>query len=63
MTDCYACRLTSGDEKLLGGRVLATDHWVVEHCMGPLGSPMFHENTPLDADEVAAFCERARAAL
>ena len=37
-TDCYACRLTAGVEGLLGGRIHATGHWVVEHCMGPLGT-------------------------
>ncbi|ETW96800.1 MAG: hypothetical protein ETSY2_45760 [Candidatus Entotheonella gemina] len=34
---CYACRLTAGDDPLPGGRIWATDHWVVEHCTGPLG--------------------------
>ncbi len=39
MTDaaCYACRLTAGDEPLPGGRIWSTNHWVVEHCTGPLG--------------------------
>ena len=36
--DCYACRLTEGAEPLLGGRIYATEHWVVEHCTGPLGA-------------------------
>ena len=35
--DCYACRLTEGVEPLPGGRIHATEHWVVEHCTGPLG--------------------------
>ena len=34
---CLACDLTSGDRELPGGRVHSTDHWVVEHCVGPLG--------------------------
>ena len=34
---CLACDLTTGDRPLPGGRVYATDTWVVEHCIGPLG--------------------------
>lgn len=34
---CLACDLTSGDRELPGGRVHSADHWVVEHCVGPLG--------------------------
>lgn len=34
---CLACDQTSGDRELPGGRVHSTDHWVVEHCVGPLG--------------------------
>jgi diadenosine tetraphosphate (Ap4A) HIT family hydrolase len=40
-SDCYACRLTEGAESLPGGRVHATEHWVVEHCTGPLGVGTF----------------------
>ena len=36
-TACYACRLASGEETLVGGRIAQTRHWLVEHCMGPLG--------------------------
>src|SRR5215472_5637399 len=35
--DCYACRLIEGAEPLPGGRIYTTEHWVVEHCTGPLG--------------------------
>jgi diadenosine tetraphosphate (Ap4A) HIT family hydrolase len=35
--DCLACRLTDGGQDLPGGRIFATRHWVVEHCIGPLG--------------------------
>jgi diadenosine tetraphosphate (Ap4A) HIT family hydrolase len=31
------CDLTSGDRDLPGDRVHETRHWVVEHCIGPLG--------------------------
>ena len=34
---CLACDLTAGRLPLSGGRIHATDHWVVEHCVGPLG--------------------------
>lgn len=36
-TACYACRLIEGAEPLPGGQIYATEHWVVEHCTGPLG--------------------------
>jgi diadenosine tetraphosphate (Ap4A) HIT family hydrolase len=36
-SDCYACRLIRGEEPLPGGRIWATQHWLVEHCTGPLG--------------------------
>jgi diadenosine tetraphosphate (Ap4A) HIT family hydrolase len=35
--ECYACRLINGGEPLPGGRICASEHWVVEHCTGPLG--------------------------
>ncbi|MEX0785561.1 MAG: hypothetical protein WD939_02880 [Dehalococcoidia bacterium] len=34
---CLACDLTNGRRELPGGRIHATEHWVVEHCVGPLG--------------------------
>jgi len=37
MEDCLACNLTNGKLDLPGGRIYATAHWVVEHCIGPLG--------------------------
>ena len=37
-SDCYACRLTQGQEPLPGGRIWETQNWVVEHCTGPLGA-------------------------
>lgn len=37
MEACLACELTNGGLDLPGGRVYATSHWVVEHCIGPLG--------------------------
>ncbi len=37
MEKCLACSLTDGTLDLPGGRIYATPHWVVEHCIGPLG--------------------------
>jgi len=37
MDTCLACGLTDGTLDLPGGRIYATDHWAVEHCIGPLG--------------------------
>jgi len=34
---CLACDLIAGRHALPGGRICATQHWVVEHCIGPLG--------------------------
>jgi len=32
-----ACRLTTGELEVPGGCIHQTDHWRVEHCIGPLG--------------------------
>jgi diadenosine tetraphosphate (Ap4A) HIT family hydrolase len=40
MTDidgCLACDLSAGRLDLPGGRIHDTEHWIVEHCFGPLG--------------------------
>ncbi len=66
MTDepgCLACDLTAGRQPLPGGRILRTDHWTVEHCIGPLGvgtliiKPLRHvlRFTELTIDEAAEF--------
>jgi diadenosine tetraphosphate (Ap4A) HIT family hydrolase len=34
---CLACDLTAGRLPSPGGRIHATQHWVIEHCVGPLG--------------------------
>jgi len=36
-TRCYACDLSTGAERLIGGLIGETAHWRVEHCQGPLG--------------------------
>jgi diadenosine tetraphosphate (Ap4A) HIT family hydrolase len=37
MESCMACDLADGKLPLPGGRLHETTHWVVEHCVGPLG--------------------------
>jgi diadenosine tetraphosphate (Ap4A) HIT family hydrolase len=37
MEKCIACSLTDGTLDLPGGRIFSTQHWVVEHTIGPLG--------------------------
>ncbi len=34
---CIACDLTHGRRDLPGGLIHQTEHWRVEHCIGPLG--------------------------
>ncbi len=34
---CFVCDLSHGRVHLPGGSIHRTDHWVVEHCAGPLG--------------------------
>lgn len=37
MNSCIACQLSNGTKNLPGGRIYATQLWVVEHCIGALG--------------------------
>jgi diadenosine tetraphosphate (Ap4A) HIT family hydrolase len=37
MVECFACALSQGKLPLPGGLIFRTDHWLVEHCVGPLG--------------------------
>jgi diadenosine tetraphosphate (Ap4A) HIT family hydrolase len=37
MEGCLACDLYAGRVPLPGGVIHETGHWVVEHCVGPLG--------------------------
>ncbi|MDQ1435346.1 MAG: adenylyltransferase [Actinomycetota bacterium] len=34
---CLACDLAAGRRPLHGGSIHETAHWIVEHCVGPLG--------------------------
>jgi diadenosine tetraphosphate (Ap4A) HIT family hydrolase len=35
--ECLACDVISGSVAAPGGRILETDHWVVDHSVGSLG--------------------------
>jgi diadenosine tetraphosphate (Ap4A) HIT family hydrolase len=37
MGECLACDLTAGRRPLPGGLIHGTPHWLIEHCVGPLG--------------------------
>jgi diadenosine tetraphosphate (Ap4A) HIT family hydrolase len=37
MDGCLACDLSEGRLPLPGGVIHETRHWIVEHCVGPLG--------------------------
>ena len=57
---CFACDLSHGRVHLPGGTIHRTDHWVVEHCVGPLGvgtlivKPMRHVVHVADLGEAEA---------
>lgn len=36
--ECLACELIAHPERLPGGRIATLGNWVVEHCVGPLGT-------------------------
>ena len=36
--ECVACDLARGNIDLPGGLIHRTKHWLVEHCIGPLGA-------------------------
>ncbi len=72
--DCLACNLARGDPEPPGGRILATDSWVVEHCVGPLGvgalivKPIRHclslaDLTSAESAELGLLLRRVTAAL
>ena len=74
MEGCLACDLTGGRRDLPGGRIHATAHWVVEHCIGPLGvgtlivKPMRHclhvaDLTEEEAAELGPLLRRMTATI
>ena len=71
---CLACDLTHGRTDLPGGRILATEHWVVEPCVGPLPAgtvivkPLRHclhvwDLTDQEAAELGPLLQRVSAAV
>ena len=67
---CIACDLTHGRRDLPGGLIHQTQHWRVEHCVGPLGvgtllvKPLRHveriaDLTPDETAEMGALLHRA----
>lgn len=71
---CLGCDLTSGKLDLPGGRIYATKHWVVEHCVGPLSvgtlvvKPLRHctrfwELTPEEASELGPLLRLVTSAI
>lgn len=74
MKGCLACDLISGRRDLPGGRIYSTDHWVVEHCIGPLDvgtlivKPLRHcvhfwELTDDEVGELGPLLRRAAATI
>jgi diadenosine tetraphosphate (Ap4A) HIT family hydrolase len=70
MDECMACALSAGRLPLPGGLIHRTDHWLVEHCIGPLGlgtliiKPERHVTAVADlsddeADELGPLLRRA----
>jgi diadenosine tetraphosphate (Ap4A) HIT family hydrolase len=71
---CIACDLAEGRVPLPGGVIHETPHWLVEHCVGPLGvgtlivKPKRHvvrvsELTRDEADELGGVLRAAAAAV
>lgn len=71
---CLACDLAQGRLDLPGGRIYASDLWVVEHCIGPFGvgalivKPLRHclhisELTREEASELGPLLKRATATI
>lgn len=71
---CLACDLTAGRQPLPGGAILRTEHWVVEHCVGPLGTgtlvikPLRHvlrfaDLTPNETADFGPLLQRVSAAV
>jgi diadenosine tetraphosphate (Ap4A) HIT family hydrolase len=58
---CPACDLAEGRLDLPGGRIHETAHWLVEHCVGPLGvgtvivKPRRHVVRVWELDQAEAF--------
>ena len=54
---CQACALADGRTPLPGGRLHETEHWLVEHCVGPLGHGTLIVKPKRHVTAVAALTE------
>lgn len=57
MDTCLACDLAEGRTPLPGGRIHETNHWLVEHCVGPLGPGTLVVKPRRHVTSVAALSE------
>lgn len=62
-TSCLACDLATGARPLPGGLVYETEHWMVEHCVGPLGVGTLVVKTRRHCLHVADLDERESSQL
>ena len=71
---CLACDLSRGRQNLPGGQIYATEHWVIEHCIGPFGvgalivKPLRHclhvsDLTTEEAAELGPLLQRATSVI
>ena len=58
-----ACDLAAGRTPLPGGRIHETTHWLVEHCIGPLGPGTLIVKPRRHVTSVAALSEEEAAEL
>jgi diadenosine tetraphosphate (Ap4A) HIT family hydrolase len=67
--ECFACATAEGRAEAPGGVIAQTDHWLVDHCIGPLGvgtlivKPKRHvvhvaDLHPAEADELGPLLKR-----
>lgn len=63
MDGCMACELADGRRSLPGGQVFRTEHWLVEHCVGPLGLGTLIVKPERHVTEVASLTDEEAAEL
>ncbi len=63
METCIACDLAAGILPLPGGRIHETTHWLVEHCVGPLGLGTLIVKPRRHVTSVAALADNEAAEL
>jgi diadenosine tetraphosphate (Ap4A) HIT family hydrolase len=63
MDGCMACELADGRRPLPGGQVFRTEHWLVEHCVGPLGLGTLIVKPERHVTDVASLTDEEAAEL